>query len=128
LLAEFIGVQKTDIKSSFDEITYRLPECIGRFMLCSHWGHLRFYDSWDWLMCVVDKIESLKVKNNCSNQFRVKIHGMSCEILDMFHDGDDFQKDFLHLYFNTAPTKHLVVYNACVQFVKWYNLNKDKYE
>ena len=122
LLAEFIGVKKTDIKDSFNEITYKLPECINDFMHCSHFGYLRFYDSWDWLMCVVDKIESLHPQNNSCTQFRVKISGKSCVILDEFINGTDYEKDFLNLYFNFHDSRRSTVWNACVKFVQWYNL------
>ena len=128
LLAEFVGVEKTDLKDSFNEVIYRLPDEIREFMHCSHFGHLRFHESWDWLMVVVEKIETICPKDNVSEQFRVKISGRSCDILDMFRDGSDYQKDFLKIYFNMHESKRSTVWHACVKFVQWYNLNKETYE
>jgi hypothetical protein len=69
------------------------------------------YDTdWEWLMRVVEKIESLG--------HDVFINTCVCRItdvgLDMFEDIECFVND----------NKRQATYNACVEFVEWYNNQK----
>ena len=65
---------------------------------------LKFHSDWNWLMEVVEKIERLE--NNLKNETREEF--------------TQFQKVLsLPIY-----TKIEAVYNACVEFIKWYNENK----
>ena len=67
---------------------------------------LLFHKSWDWLMPVVEKIESMG--------YSVKIIEDWCEII-----GEDYDKvaDF-------GGGKLISVYAAIVEFIKWYNKNR----
>ena len=65
---------------------------------------MRYNSSWDWLMEVVEKIEKLK----CT----VVIEKNICRI----HKGG---LHFGHAY--KFETKIEAVYNACLEFIKWYN-------
>jgi len=75
---------------------------------------LEYHCDWNWLMEVVEKIESLGFKTSIEIGF--------CSI-----DGQD-------IYFETKDfnvSKIEAVYNACVEFINFYNQNlsnKDKYE
>jgi hypothetical protein len=69
-----------------------------------------FYDNdWNWLMEVVEKIES-----KCSNL------------------GFQISARFVHIRVNNnltissgvKPNRIEAVYNACIEFIKWYNENK----
>lgn len=63
-----------------------------------------FNNDWNWLMEVVEKIESLE--NNLKNETREEF--------------TQFQKVLsLPIY-----TKIEAVYNACIEFIKWYNEQK----
>ena len=65
---------------------------------------MRYNSSWNWLMEVVEKIERLE--NNLKTETREEF--------------TQFQKVLsLPIY-----TKIEAVYNACVEFIKWYNENK----
>jgi hypothetical protein len=69
------------------------------------------YDTdWEWLMRVVEKIESLG--------YDVFINTCVCRITDvgqnMFEDIECFVND----------NKRQATYNACVEFVEWYNNQK----
>ena len=64
---------------------------------------LKYHEDWNWLMLVVDKIESIKGT-------QIFINGISCEIM--------FKGKVITKHFNT---KIEAVYNACVEFIKWYN-------
>ncbi len=69
------------------------------------------YDSdWNWLMKVVEKIENY-------NEFTdVLFAPRGCAIDCYIENGFSFSND--------CDTKIEAVYNACVEFIKWYNLTK----
>lgn len=75
---------------------------------------LAYHSDWNWLMEVVEKIESL--------DFIFSIHH---ETANIFNGGCNELK-----YNETvqARTKKEAVYNACIEFIKWYNLNKNQHE
>ncbi len=104
LFAEFMDFEicKGD---SFSDVNYRLPDAYREFLHCSHFGHLHFDHSWDWLMLVVERIEALG--------FPVTIKGDSC-FIDM--DDDDFGA--------TQENKRLATWLACLNFIIYWN----KYE
>ena len=64
---------------------------------------LKYHSDWNWLMRVVEKIESIKGT-------QIFINGISCEIM--------FKGKVISKHFNT---KIEAVYNACVTFIDWYN-------
>ena len=75
--------------------------------VCRYIGDRKVMD-WNWLMSIVDKIESI------ADYIVVDIYGHVCKIgglTDQFIIG-------------TGDSKMEAVYNCCVSFVKWYNLNK----
>ena len=67
---------------------------------------LEFHTDWNWLMQVVEKIES-------ENIVCFKIQGNNCYCEGNFKYGI------------TAPSKINAVYTVCVEFIKWYN-NQNK--
>lgn len=76
---------------------------------------MRFHYSWDWLMPVVEKIESMGYRTTLFCHEYGKEDGNSMHIKDSSHTmlGDGF-----------ASTKIEAVYKAVVEFIKWYNENK----
>lgn len=73
---------------------------------------MKYHKSWDWLMPVVEKIESL--------DFVVQIHLGSCFIKTQ----DQFIA-FKGKYVAKSQGKIKIdnVYNAVIEFINWYNLN-----
>lgn len=69
-----------------------------------------FNKKWDWLMQVVEKIED--------NEFTIAIDSTDCAIYGF----GDFKDLSIKSY--NKPTKIEAVYNACVEFVEWWNKNK----
>ena len=74
---------------------------------------LQFHTDWNWLMQVVEKIESLDghlhiCDNDVFVHFPKRIKG--CVRIN----GESLKL-----------SKIEAVYNACVEFIKWYNENKD---
>lgn len=80
---------------------------------------LKYHSSWDWLMPVVEKIESLKLNGH---RYYVEIRHESCEISVAINKGANTNKIYSSLWQNHS-SKIDAVYNAVVQFIKWYNEN-----
>ena len=68
-----------------------------------------YHSSWDWLMEVVEKIEDLSKEGETYmfsiTKFSVRVIYKGSRIVDLPIDN----------------TKIEAVYNACVEFIKWYN-------
>jgi hypothetical protein len=91
----------------------------------SNWYSLRnskFHYSWDWLMAVVEMIESIKNRNHGS--FGVHIVSNSCTI-----QSTDFrvnQMDDPPQYCNSidGKSKFEAIHKAVIQFIEWYKTLK----
>jgi hypothetical protein len=71
---------------------------------------LHFDTDWNWLMEVVEKIENYNEYTN------VLFTPQGCEINCYIENG--------FLFSNDCNTKIEAVYNACIEFIKWYNKQK----
>ena len=85
-----------------------------------------FYNSnWNWLMEVVEKIESLGYRTLTENEcFMITKSKLSS--FDV-RSKDDYNTIFSDNYEinHYGGSKKENVYNACVEFIKWYNESKD---
>lgn len=119
LIAEFLGWKFYNNLLTFDESLFTFSES-NVFKL-----DLKFHSSWDWLMPVVEKIETLFLLP---------------DIFIMYDSREDFKgwywsvsgvKD-LHKECSTEnkreKTKIEATYNAVIEFIKWYNENSAKKE
>lgn len=95
LIANFLGLELQEDNTYFD---YEVNEYINQ-------EDLNYNTSWDMLMQVVDKIESLG--------YYTQIDNIGCVIS---HDNSDV------IVYNSR-TKKEAVYNACVEFIEWWNRN-----
>lgn len=68
---------------------------------------LKFHSDWNWLMKVIEKIES--------SGYRVEIVKHICGI---------YLSDKEKIIISENIPKIEAVYNVCVEFIKWYNENK----
>ena len=76
---------------------------------------LKFHKDWNWLMEVVEKIESLGGAvciGNC--------------VMIIFYLTDVMGESYSKTRELIGETKIEAVYNACVEFIKWYNENAVK--
>ena len=75
---------------------------------------------WNWLMEVVEKIENQYRSKFSKNTFPcVSISSICCKI--------SFYGNYEEVITNIVrPTKIEAVYQACLEFIKWYNENKSK--
>lgn len=117
LIAEFMGIEVSKIGKKF---RFHLPPC-GYFKV--HPKFIKYHVSWDWLMPVVEKIES--IEDDHHGHFGVYISSNSCVI-----QGTNFRSDKrlsnTPIYFSdyTLENKIVSTYRAVVEFIKWYNNNK----
>lgn len=74
--------------------------------------NLSFNNNWNWLMEVVEKIESLSKENET---YSFSITKISVRVLYRGNRVVDLPIN---------DTKIEAVYNACVDFIKWYNNKK----
>jgi hypothetical protein len=97
LIAEFLGMELTT--DGISQLYYTEDRSLKQIP--------KFHTDWNWLMQVVEKIESFG--------HDVFINTCLCRItdvgLDIFEDIECFVND----------NKRQATYNACVEFVKWYN-------
>jgi hypothetical protein len=68
---------------------------------------LKYHQNWEWLMPVIDKIESLGSKVQTSTSPRCSRHYCEIRVFGFAHEW--------------ADTKIEAAYNAIVKFIKWYN-------
>lgn len=118
LLAEFLGWEKLVV--DWDE--YIIPNHLDssnnleksdgtkHTTYCTE--SFKFHNDWNWLMSVVDKIESLHYLVNISSAM-VYINGDNGIIVNP-----------INVYKEGGQTKHKCIYEACVQFVNWFNQQK----
>ncbi|MCP3682376.1 MAG: hypothetical protein GY861_06760 [bacterium] len=102
LIAEFMGMQHTDIGWYDNEETLQLQN--------NTFDELQFYESWDWLMPVVEKIENL------GYEFFIVENRV-----EVSHNTDHSIETIIDL---TSRSKRDATYDAVVEFINQYN----KYE
>jgi hypothetical protein len=105
LIAEFMGWTLDDK----DLNSYRkLNNNVFKYSLLSNF---KYHTDWNWLMEVVDKIEGL---------------GFSIEMNKQ--EETDYQclitKGYDIIFQTFSNIKIEAVYNACIEFIKWYNKKK----
>ena len=110
IIAEFLDWEFDDLSETFETPFLKLvePQAFGdeQFSCKLQDFELEFHTDWNWLMSVVEKIVSLE--NNLKNETKEEF--------------TQFQKVLsLPIY-----TKIEAVYNACIEFIKWYNKQNKK--
>ena len=97
LIAEFMGMQHTDIGWYDNEETLQLQN--------NTFDELQFQTSWDWLMPVVEKIEDMGCEVVMTNA-ECTISGNDCYVESI------------------GKSRREATYNAVVEFINEYNINK----
>jgi hypothetical protein len=119
LLAEFMGAEIEGLNYKF--IAY------DNIKVCMHPNRLNYHTDWNWLMQVVEKVESLEkpITNspNLVGKFETyEIHIQHRHVRIYAHG--EVTKEVVDLRSSESNNKIEAVYNACVSFVKWYNNQK----
>ena len=117
LIAEFLDWEFDDLSETFETPFLKLvePQAFGdeQFSCKLQDFELEFHNDWNWLMKVVDKIESFVFDDN--NSFNVTIGATNyCVIQDS--NGEIYEN-----IEDSEETKLLTVYKAIIKFIKWYN-------
>ena len=115
LIAEFMGFQSTSIGWYDNEEVLNLPHTND-----NTFDMILFHTSWEWLMPVVEKIESMEIDNVeylsfSKNNFCVEIKSGFCQVIsgDFLTKFDSFNRH--------SGSKHEATYKAVVEFINWYN-------
>ena len=117
LIAEFMGYE--NIKNPKEHPIYKIPQFAYEIndygsittvdTFSPYFDDMKFNTSFDWLMEVVEKIESL------GNDVLIT----SNYIQIAYNEGEEFIVIELE-----GNIKIFAVYNACIEIIKWYNENK----
>lgn len=98
LIAEFMGVSKSKIDTN------------GQVLNFENSKYNTYHKDWNWLMEVVEKIESLV------SQFNIRTYTLGSTYTDVNIINGDKRIDI-----ELQTSKIEAVYNACVAFIEWYN-------
>ena len=96
----------------YDTDTELIKECYPEQM--------RFSTSWDWLMPVVEKIESLDLDKILPSYGNIILRTYS----KYYSRFESINSQSLHFPDVYGKTKILSIYNAVVEFIKWFDKNK----
>ena len=116
LIAEFMGGKKNNISD-----IYYLPE-FGHYFNsygqiewsdCFRLNELKYHTSWDWLMPVVEKIESF-------DHISVDMTKGYCRVFKCYNFEDRYRHGN-QLAFSSDTPKIQAVWSACVEFIDWFN-------
>lgn len=123
LIAEFMGVfdnirETEDIYSWNDAPFFYTTENSKYKVIENISKYVKYLYSWDWLMPVVYKIEDLGYEVTINTYY--VIIGLD----DIYLDEDDTGNEIL-VEGGQRKTRIHFLYEACVEFIKWYN-NKNK--
>lgn len=127
LIAKFMGAI---VVSKNYNIKFERPCIENHFEPANYIGYsgLLYNTSWDWLMTVVEKIESLDLRKNGYDFPKVKIgngveifcystyRGTCYEFKQWYSINGTF-----HNHKHQCNTKIEATYKAVVEFIKWYN-------
>ena len=111
LIAEFMGL------NLYRENWYK--STIGTEKKICKENDLQYHSDWNWLMEVVEKIERY-CYDEIDTEFKIDIFAGASIFIPK---SKDREKMPIHFDYINNP-KIQAVYNACVEFIKWYNTEK----
>ena len=82
---------------------------------------LQFHTDWNWLMEVVEKITSILMLDD---NFKYNYLYIGYDFEDKEHYVNLYVSEDIQLNGSSKNSKIQAVYNACLEFIKWYNENK----
>ena len=86
---------------------------------------LLFDTDWNWLMAVVEKLESMEIEVRMNSHFSTTLKYTLYQTqicYDLKHNNCDSTQLYLS-YNNVYKNRKDSIYNAVVEFIKWYNEN-----
>jgi hypothetical protein len=124
LIAQFMGLENysTDNVIEEDKLRWVLESDINKYKSVLS-KELKYDSDWNYLMPVIEKIEKLKIEDQIEAGFvTIWSRKDGCTIEYKMYESSDF-----YVSTKVTTTKIKAVYDTVVQFIKWYNLNKDKF-
>lgn len=126
LIAEFMGLTPVQIFGRYSVSKHHCTcnDTTAEKALFGFAEIAKYHESWDWLMPVVEKIESLNITDDegVDYSFDVTISYGDCTIQD-----EDTTRKALHIYQHGIDGNKIQgVWLAVVEFIKWYNGNTGK--
>lgn len=127
LLAEFIGEEKTnsftllpngkenwEYKLEFGDVLVNYRKVKQENSLGCDARVLRFHESWNWLMHVIDKIELME-----DQQYAIQLSKDTAVLFDTsIESGGGKDIMFASMF---KGEKIFAAYDICVQFINWFN-------
>ncbi len=118
LIAEFMGMQHTS-KLGWYDYEEVMSEYACQMVGGNTFEELQYDRSWDWLMPVVDRIETFNFKvDGVTTSADVHIVYGDCRIVD--EDGGGLFEFYSHS--TDSGDKLQATYDSVVKFIEWYNL------
>jgi hypothetical protein len=105
MIAEFMGIVESSIDGQF--YTKKSSEGFGLGELVS----LKFHESWDWLMLVVEKIESFEGTHGNNYKFTIQNETSYIDCTNIISSP-------------SVKSKIESTYQVVVEFIEWYNEQK----
>lgn len=108
LISEFMGLVKSSVPSF-----YWTKKSIEGFGIGQS-VELKYHKDWNWLMEVVEKIESLDFYSFEIKKYSVCVY--------KYNDDGENVRSITSKYATYRGTEKIrATYDACVEFIKWYN-------
>jgi len=124
LIANFMNVQpiQYDEHYQWNDGVYFSVSGVEKDKVLQHiYEYVKYAESWDWLMPVVEKITSISLLDNVNECNYIYIgfdYEDNSHYVNLYH-GEDAQINGF-----SKTDKIEAVYAAVVEFIKWYNKNK----
>lgn len=116
IIAEFMGFEQYPIQNKSNGYIINFNDGNVPYKLCA--GSLEFHSDWNWLMEVVEKIEKIQRSKWSKNTYPcISISAISCKI-SFYGNTEEIISNIIR------PSKKQAIYDACVEFIKWYNKKK----
>lgn len=123
LICAFMGVKPKLIGNSYvwsDSPFFSSSNSIEEKTMKAIVDYAKYHSSWDWLMTVVEKIESY-LADDCNVEIGFNVCSI-CVIVGNYFEGYTENDGFDILAHGS--TRIEAVYNAVMEFITWYNGNK----
>lgn len=112
LIAEFMGATYT--VDDYGDYGYKFEKPVfGEWHTMFQASALKYHTSWDWIMSVVEKIESIGMK--------VNIFTDRCDVRGWYEYAPNSTARYEA--FNHSSNKIDATYQAVTDFIQWYNIN-----
>lgn len=123
LIANFMGYKIIKGKQNFLYKPNNDDWIIGSDDINYILNHFKYHTDWNWLMGVVEKIESIRYKlsgGDDENWFVVNISADQCSVdREIYNSSGQIIDNFMG-----NKSKIQRVYEVVIEFIKWYQENK----